>query len=613
MKIALLVFSFLFLSLMSYSQTNKKVLLIGIDGCQSDALQEANTPNIDELIANGIYSPDAMNIDVTSSGPGWSAILTGVWSDKHLVNSNNFDGNNYDEYPPLMKYVNEYSEDMHTVSIVHWGPINDEIIQGNADFVFTFNSDEAVSNTAASYLTLNDPDFTFIHFDDVDHAGHESGFTPSNPNYIAAIEIIDDLIQPILEAIENRPTYETEDWLILVTTDHGGNGNSHGGGSFGERNIFMIASGDAIDQEVILADSSITTVENCLGENVELTFDGNDDFIEIPENELFNFGIDQDFTIECRIRTSEAADVAIVGNKDWDTGYNPGFVFSFSGGTWKVNIGDDNDREDINGGVVSDNVWHTLSVTFDRDGDMKMYEDGVFLSSTNISTIGNINSGEGLFFGADVFSNYDYFGAIAEVRVWNDVLEETTINNWLCDSLDGSHPNYDDLIGYWKLNDQDGLAVIDYSSFGNDGLINGATWDLVEEIIVYDYSYTPRSVDASVTALTHLCIPIENSWDLDGNSLIPLCSPTGVTEQNKGIAFDLFPTISDDEIKLFLSQEWMLSPAIVVIYSTLGEIVYRDNVTENQINIDVSDLASGQYLVAISNSKTNKSKLFIKE
>ena len=81
------------------AQTTKKVLLIGIDGCRADALELANTPTIDYLISNGIYSPDALNDDITISGPGWSAILCGVWSDKHLSVDNSFVGTDYTNYP----------------------------------------------------------------------------------------------------------------------------------------------------------------------------------------------------------------------------------------------------------------------------------------------------------------------------------------------------------------------------------------------------------------------------------------------------------------------------------------------------------------------------------
>jgi hypothetical protein len=53
----------------------RKVLVIGIDGTRSDALQQANTPNLDSLAINGFHSYDSWQIDITVSGPSWSSIM----------------------------------------------------------------------------------------------------------------------------------------------------------------------------------------------------------------------------------------------------------------------------------------------------------------------------------------------------------------------------------------------------------------------------------------------------------------------------------------------------------------------------------------------------------
>ena len=92
----------IFFSLLSGQ--NKKLLFIGIDGCRPDALTQAQTPNIDELINGGVYINDALcsiNGQPTVSGPGWSTMITGVWFDKHGVSDNSFSGSNFDEYPPF--------------------------------------------------------------------------------------------------------------------------------------------------------------------------------------------------------------------------------------------------------------------------------------------------------------------------------------------------------------------------------------------------------------------------------------------------------------------------------------------------------------------------------
>jgi hypothetical protein len=94
-------------------------LIIGIDGCRSDALKIASTPTIDSLINEGVFSPDALNDDITISGPGWSANLCGVWSNKHQVTNNDFSSNNYDQYPPFISYVEEFNNTLNTASICH--------------------------------------------------------------------------------------------------------------------------------------------------------------------------------------------------------------------------------------------------------------------------------------------------------------------------------------------------------------------------------------------------------------------------------------------------------------------------------------------------------------
>ena len=523
----LLLFILLSFPLVLFCQNEKKVLIIGVDGCRPDALQIANTPNIDALIANGIFAPDALNDDITISGPGWSAILCGVWSDKHGVVDNSFNGSNYEQYPSFYKYLNDFDASLDIASICHWSPINNTIIQNDADFKLNVSSEESVALEAINYLNQNPTDVMFLHFDNGDYAGHAHGFSPQVPEYMAAIEGIDGYIGMVMQAIENRPTYTNEDWLVLITTDHGGLGTSHGGSSIQEENVFLIASGNNIEQQ-LLEKETITVVDsvsNCLNDTVALFFDGFNDYVQIPSNPLFDFGTAQDFTIECRVKTNTASDVAIIGNKDWNSGGNKGFVFSFaypSGPSWKVNIGDGSNRADINtGGAIADNEWHTLSVSFDRDGLMTMYQDGQMLDATNISNVGDISTNEGLFFGADINGTFPYLGNIAEVRVWNTVLSEQNISDWHCTSIDSEHPNFEQLIGYWKMNEAaENNTVTDYSSNDNHGNIVDANWINPNVTLSYDYSTSGRLTDIVPTALQHLCIPSENAWQLDGNSLI---------------------------------------------------------------------------------------------
>lgn len=598
------LFFLLFICLTLQAQENKKVLFIGIDGTRPDALEAANTPNLDALIADGIYTPDALNDDITSSGPGWSAMLTGVWSDKHGVTDNGFSGSNYGDYPPIFKRIEDFNPDLHTVSFVHWNPINDFITLDHADFKTNYGSDLEVGEAGANYLAANEPDLMFLHFDDVDHAGHASGYGIDVPAYIAAIEGVDVHIGTVLTALQARNNYESEDWLILVSTDHGGIGFGHGGNSIDEEKVFMIASGKNVETAVILAES--TTIsdapENCLNEETELTFEGNGDVVQIEPNQLFDFGENQDFTIECRVRTSQAADVSIIGNKDWDSGGNPGFVISFrfaSGPEWKVNIGDGDNRVDIDtGGEIADNEWHTLSVTFDRDGLMTMYEDGVEIASAEIAGIGNIDTGAGLVFGSDILGDYSYNGAIAEVRIWNEILSAEAVADYACNSIDDAHPNFNSLSGYWKMNEGEGSTVTDFSPNGNNGFITGADWNIPDSITTYDYSNTPRTPDMAVSALTWLCLPISPDWNLDGQSLVAECMPSNtddLTLNASELTFILSPNPARDLVYLTFENELDLREGRVEVRDVLGRLVF---VGDSKV-LTVSGLSVGVYTVSV--------------
>ena len=519
----------LFFALFSFQSISQRVLIIGIDGCRANVAESAVTPFLDGLQSNGLYSSDALNEDITISGPGWSAILCGVWSDKHLVTGNNFANNNYAQYPSFFQRIESFDPSLNTISICHWSPINNSIVVDDADIVTNVNSDLGVALEAISHLENDDPHAIFLHFDDVDHAGHAHGFSADVPEYVAAIEEVDGYVGDVIKALELRPNYVSEDWVVIVTSDHGGKNFSHGGNTFEEQNVLFIMSGNSIDHSNVTKDSTFTINNpvNCFGDTTELLFDGNDDYVRIPHDPIFDFGSNQDFTIECRVRTTEAADVSIIGNKDWDSGNNKGFVFSFklpSGPEWKVNIGDGSNRTDINtGGSIADGEWHTLSVSFDRDGQMKMYEDGVYLTQASISNIGDITNGEDIMFGTDIDLEYDYDGSIAEVRIWDKVLSDQEIQDYFCDTLDNSHPSYSNLIGYWKMNEGQGSQVVDQTSNGNDGTINNAMWYTPDSIWVYDYSNTPRIVDASINALGHLCVPIDPTWNLDGKAWLEDC------------------------------------------------------------------------------------------
>lgn len=244
----------------SAAERQRKVLYLGIDGCRFDAMQVAKTPNLDRLIENGCYDDrtlilgDRYRGNDTISGPGWSTILTGVWADKHGVNDNEFGGKNYDAYPHLFQRLKEVQPQAFAVSVVTWDPIHEHIVR-SADVDVSVAPDDgdyaggdaAGAKRIAQALSENDPTIVFYYIGQVDETGHRYGFHPSVEPYVAAIERADALVGEVLAALEARATYDEEEWLILVTSDHGGKGTSHSNGHDVPeiRNSFVVVSGSA--------------------------------------------------------------------------------------------------------------------------------------------------------------------------------------------------------------------------------------------------------------------------------------------------------------------------------------------------------------------------------
>ncbi len=259
-----------------------RVMIIGMDGTRAEALELANTPHLDELRASGLADMNALTGDVSLSGPGWSSMLSGVWCDKHRVLDNDatWFQSRFDLYPPVHHRVEAVMPEMRTVSISHWAAINDDIICadeaaancGGTDRVVNTSTDAEVRDAVVAELQDQDPQLIFIQFDDIDHAGHgdpesadPGGFCPFpggdlsegeeagvctalnyNPAYAQSIETTDAYIGDILAALYARPRFAEENWLILVSPDHGGGGavfNQHGFPVSQDRRTFVIING----------------------------------------------------------------------------------------------------------------------------------------------------------------------------------------------------------------------------------------------------------------------------------------------------------------------------------------------------------------------------------
>lgn len=85
-----------------------------------------------------------------------------------------------------------------------------------------------LKNDAIKQLQSCTPDIMVLHFDNPDAFGHDSGFSPTNQQYLDAITLSDTYLAEIMSVVHQREALYNEEWLVVLSTDHGGEGTGHG-------------------------------------------------------------------------------------------------------------------------------------------------------------------------------------------------------------------------------------------------------------------------------------------------------------------------------------------------------------------------------------------------
>lgn len=202
----------------------------------------------------------------------------------------------------------------------------------------------------------------------------------------------------------------------------------------------------------------------------------------------FDFGSKTSFTIECWLRPDMPyeGDPAVISNKDWDSGANPGWVLSARVDDWKFNIADQTGlRFDaaVSKPNINDGFWHHLAVIVNRDTqefilitDNSVTVPQKLVSETGAS-LGDINTTLPVCIMQDGTEHYAWGykmpGAIDEVRIWRTALTPETVLKWAHRLVTADHPDYANLITYLQFNEATGSVVADASGKGHDAELKG--------------------------------------------------------------------------------------------------------------------------------------------
>lgn len=252
------------------AKTPKTVFFI-VDGIPADVIEKLNPPTLAEISKRGGFTRayvggkrNAYSQTPTISAPGYIDLLTGTWANKHNVWDNDIADPNY-AYWNIFRIAEKINPEIQTAVFSTWLDNRTKLIGEGvekagsimldhkfdglekdtikyphdkaADYIRRI--DEAVSDEAARYISANGPDLSWVYLEYTDDMGHRFG---DSPQFYDAIRNADKQIKKIWDGIKLREKKFNEDWLIVITTDHGrdaATGKNHGGQSDRERTTWI--------------------------------------------------------------------------------------------------------------------------------------------------------------------------------------------------------------------------------------------------------------------------------------------------------------------------------------------------------------------------------------
>ncbi|MGQ7857156.1 alkaline phosphatase family protein [Pedobacter sp. WC2501] len=270
---------FLFLILVSVNGwaqkiKTKKVVYVIADGIPADVLERLELPNFKRIIQAGSYSrmhvggdKGTYNETPTISAVGYNSLLTGTWVNKHNVPDNAIKAPNYNYQHIFRLFKSQYPKKT-TGIFSSWTDNRTKLLgdglseTGNfkpdyvadgfeldtlrfkhdkkADYMHLI--DEEVVKQAAETIQTKAPDLNWVYLEYTDDMGHQFG---DSPQFYKAVGMLDKQMGKIFDAISYRQAKFNEDWLMVITTDHGRDeqtGRAHGGQSERQRSTWMVSN-----------------------------------------------------------------------------------------------------------------------------------------------------------------------------------------------------------------------------------------------------------------------------------------------------------------------------------------------------------------------------------
>ena len=255
------------------------VVIVSVDGLWPDMMLRNNAPVMKSLMRSGCYTMWAHTTEVSITLPSHVSMLTGVVPERHAIWWNIEVDKEYLRYPSVPTIFElAKARALTTALAVGKGKLEALGKKGTLDWAYWpdgYAQAVQVAQEAQKIIEEHRPQLLFVHFPDVDAAGHGSGWGSKQQE--KAVEKCDQALGIVVAALRHAGI--SDKTVIIVSSDHGGAGYSHGPDDMRSRNIPWIISGPGIRKNFDL------TTRDTLVVNTEDTFATACYLLKIPIDE----------------------------------------------------------------------------------------------------------------------------------------------------------------------------------------------------------------------------------------------------------------------------------------------------------------------------------------
>jgi hypothetical protein len=515
----------------------RKVLLIGIDGAVAAEYKKMSLPILQSMLAKSKFTWEGVSDEVSTDAASWKTLMTGVSYSRHKIKDSTFiysqsisdpQHSSVPNFPSIFSYIlSSPKSDMRTTLISPWRTMVEKLVPEVQDPVVVAD-DVAVKDSALKRIKTGNPDFMVLNFNSVAIAGKAGAFLADNVGYKNAALAVDAYVGELLTALKARPGYnKNEEWLVIVTSTHGGSGNSYGGPSASEVNSFSVFYNENFKQlEFVRSGFSGVAVKGTGSSVIRAS---------IPDDAgLYNPGLAEQ-TVSVKMKSPTKSQYPHFFSKMERFASTTGWsLFTNSSGIWCISVrGVGESRIQGTTPIVFDDKWHTVTFKFMDSASKRWlvrYTDAVRIDHTDITARGTVTSPSPLTMGwqADPGMGASTV-SFADCMIFNTALSDAEVLALRCSNDITQHPKYSNLIGYWPCGDGFGGRFLNKApgAVNKDFVLQGSfTWDNYADVPCTTAPFQPtagkaalfmKSVDVTMTSLYWLKMNILPVWGLEGS------------------------------------------------------------------------------------------------